>query len=216
MLGRCRAVTTGTPTTTTLPQGARPTRQRGGDATTHRDQPRFCDSRHSPAARAASGAQIRVRDQRRTTRRLRVLQRPTRWTAAERLRLHRTVGGIAAARGVRKRSQVQTLSRPPHRTADEAGSQGPASSFRRRTLGRWAATGQQPRLIRQADRLLERRFRGVPATAYLQPDALIARRGKTRTLARLMKGGLKAAALVWRRPARLGLVQAGRTVAAVP
>jgi hypothetical protein len=35
-------------------------------------------------------------------------------------------------------------------------------------------------------------------------------------VARLLKGGLIAAVVVGRRPARLRLVQAGRTVAAVP
>ena len=44
----------------------------------------------------------------------------------------------------RKGSQVQTLSRPPHRTAGQAGSQDPASCFRHLTPAHRAATGQQP------------------------------------------------------------------------
>jgi hypothetical protein len=65
----------------------------------------------------------------------------------------------------RKRSQVQTLSRPPHRGAGQAGSQDPASCFRHLVPGCRAANGQQPQENRPAGHLPGRPSREVRAAA---------------------------------------------------
>jgi hypothetical protein len=54
------------------------------------------------------------------------------------------------------------------------------------------------------------------SNAYLQTGCPRSQAWEDATLVRVLEGGLVAAVLVGRRPARLGLVQAGRTVAAVP
>jgi hypothetical protein len=58
---------------------------------------------------------------------------------------------VPASLLTRKRSQVQTLSRPPHIIPAQARSEDLASWFSRLTLGRRAASGQQLRTNRRAD-----------------------------------------------------------------
>jgi hypothetical protein len=67
----------------------------------------------------------------------------------------------------RKRSQVQTLSRPPDRSAGQAGFSDPASCFRHLVPGCRAANGQQPRENRRAGHPPGRPSRDVQAAAQL-------------------------------------------------
>jgi Sulfatase len=70
----------------------------------------------------------------------------------------------------RKRSQVQTLSRPPGIVAAQAGSSDPACWFSRLAPGRRAANGQQPRRNRRPDSALP--AQPTRGTANCSLDAL--------------------------------------------